>query len=60
VDLISVIVVLVIVGFALYLLKAFVPMDPAVKSVLTAVVVILLILWLLQMFVGTITIPRLR
>jgi hypothetical protein len=48
--LISLIVVLVIVGLALYLIDQFVPMDPVIKIVLRVIVVLALVLYLLQAF----------
>lgn len=48
-DLISIVVVLVIVGVVLYLLTTYIPLDPAVKTVIQVVVVIALCLWLLRL-----------
>jgi hypothetical protein len=48
--LIHVILVLIVVGILLYLINNFIPMDGKIKSILNAVVVILVILWLLQAF----------
>lgn len=48
--LIHVIIVLVIVGILLWLINNYVPMDGKIKSILNAVVVIVVILWLLQAF----------
>jgi hypothetical protein len=47
-SIISVLVVLVILGLALYLVETYVPMSPPIKVVLRVVVVLLLVLWLLQ------------
>jgi hypothetical protein len=49
-PLITLIVVLVIVGVALWLINAFIPMDPKIKTILNVVVVIAVVLWLLQAF----------
>jgi hypothetical protein len=49
-SIISVLVVLVILGLALYLVETYVPMSPPIKVVLRVVVVLLLVLWLLQAF----------
>lgn len=43
-------VVLVVVGFLLWLINTHVPMDSRVKSVINAVVVIAVVLWLLSVF----------
>lgn len=48
--LIHIIVVLVVVGILLWLINNYVPMDGKIKSILNAVVVIVVILWLLQAF----------
>jgi hypothetical protein len=50
VPLINVIVVLVVVGFILWLINRFVPMAESIKSILNAVVVIFVIVWLLKAF----------
>lgn len=56
-DLISVIVVLVVVGVALWLVETYVPMSPPIKTVLRVVVVLVLVLWLLRLFGINTTIP---
>jgi hypothetical protein len=56
VDLIQVIIVLIIVGVCLYLVNTYVPMAPPIKTILMVVVVLILCLWLLQVF-GITTIP---
>jgi hypothetical protein len=45
--LIEIIIVLVVVGLALWLINNYVPMDPKIKQILNVVVVILVVLWLL-------------
>jgi hypothetical protein len=49
-SIISVLIVLVILGLALYLVETYVPMSPPIKVVLRVVVVLLLVLYLLQAF----------
>jgi hypothetical protein len=49
-SIISVLVVLVILGLALYLVETYIPMSPPIKVVLRVVVVLLLVLYLLQAF----------
>ena len=49
-SLLSLIVVLIVVGVLLWLVNNYVPMDGKIKSILNAVVVILVVLWLLQAF----------
>jgi len=50
-GLITIIVVLVILGLALYLLENYVPMSPPIKTIIRVIVVLFLALWLLQ-FIG--------
>jgi hypothetical protein len=58
---IQLILVLVVVGFLLYLVQTFIPMPAPMKTVITVVVVICLCLWLLQVFgVMDVPVPRLR
>jgi hypothetical protein len=61
VSLISLIVVLAVVGFLLWMIQTYIPMSPPFKNVITVIVVLVLVLWLLSVFgiVGP-TVPRLR
>jgi hypothetical protein len=52
VDLIQLIIIIMVVGVLLWLVNTMVPMEPRVKQILNAVVIILLVLWLLQLLVG--------
>jgi hypothetical protein len=47
-SLLTLIVVLVIVGVALWAINAYFPMDPKIKTLLNVVVMIFLVIWLLQ------------
>lgn len=49
-PLIQLIIVLIVVGLLLGLVNNYVPMDGKIKSILNAVVVIVVVLWLLQVF----------
>ena len=49
-DLISVVVVLVIIGVALYLIETYVPMAAPFKVVIRVVVILGLVLYLLRAF----------
>lgn len=49
-PLISIIITLVIVGVALWAINAYIPMAASVKKILNIVVVIVLVVWLLQVF----------
>ncbi|WP_420382079.1 Thivi_2564 family membrane protein [Novosphingobium sp.] len=49
-DLINVIIVLMVVGVLLWLVNTYLPMQGTIKSILNAVVVIAVVLWLLRIF----------
>ena len=59
-DLIQLIVILVIIGVVLYLLNTYIPMQPAIKTVINVVVVLVVVLWVLGLFVPTIHVGRTR
>lgn len=46
--LVSLIVVLIVVGLALYLVQEFLPIDARIKMVICAVIVLVAIVWLIQ------------
>jgi uncharacterized protein YhhL (DUF1145 family) len=49
-SIISLLVALIIVGVILYLLNTYVPMAAPIKTIINVVVVLLVVLWLLQIF----------
>jgi hypothetical protein len=49
-SLISLVVVLVLMGLALWVINSYIPMDDKIKRILNIVVVIVVILWLLSVF----------
>jgi hypothetical protein len=49
-SIITVVLVLIIVGVIMWLINSFIPMASPIKALLNAVVLIILILWLLQVF----------
>ncbi len=51
-SLISLVIVLIVVGVLLWLVNTMIPMDGKVKQILNAVVIIAVVLWVLQIFVG--------
>lgn len=61
-PLINIIVVLVVVGVALWAINTYIPMAKPVKNILNVVVVLVLVLWLLQVFgiIGSINSIRVR
>lgn len=59
-GLISLIVTLAIVGMVLYLVESFIPMPSQMRTVIRAVVILVVILWLVQIFIGDVPLPRFR
>ncbi len=53
---ITMIITLVILGVCLYLLETYVPMDPAIKTIIRVLVIIFSALWLLSFF-GVVSTP---
>lgn len=49
-PLMTLVIVLIVVGVLLWLVNTYIPMDSKIKSILNAVVVICVIVWLLQVF----------
>jgi hypothetical protein len=49
-SLIGVVIVLAVVGLILYLVETYIPMSAPFKVVIRVVIVIVLCLWLLQLF----------
>ena len=49
-PLIQLVVVLIVVGVLLWLVNNYIPMAGSIKSILNAVVVIVVVLWLLSVF----------
>ncbi len=64
-PLLPIVVTLIVVGVLLWLVNAYIPMDAKIKNVLNAVVMIVVVLWLLNVFgvfayMGNVTVPRVR
>jgi hypothetical protein len=49
-PLLQVVIVLIVVGVLLWLINRFIPMQGTIKSILNAVVVIVVVVWLLNVF----------
>jgi hypothetical protein len=49
-TLVQVVLVLIVVGVLLWLIDRFIPMAGPIKSILNAVVVIVVVVWLLKVF----------
>jgi hypothetical protein len=50
VPLIHVLLVLIVVGVLLWLVNRFIPMQSTIKGILNGIVIIVVVLWLLQIF----------
>ena len=64
-SLISVVLTLIVVGVLLWLINTYIPMQGTIKSILNAVVVIAVVIWLLYAFgvishSGDIRIPQVK
>jgi hypothetical protein len=49
-SLLTILLVIIVVGVALWLINSFIPMAKSIKTIFNVVVVILLIVWLLKVF----------
>lgn len=49
-PLINIVIILIVVGVLLWLVNNYIPMDSKIRSILNAIVVIVVVLWLLQAF----------
>lgn len=64
-PLLTVVITLIVVGVLLWLVNTYIPMDGKIKSILNAVVVIAVIIWLLYAFgvldrTGDIRLPKVQ
>lgn len=51
-DLLGLIILLIVIGVVMWLVNTYIPMEPKIKQILNVAVVIIVILWLLDLFVG--------
>ena len=49
-DIIQIAITLIVIGVLLWLAQTYIPMDPTIRKILIAVVVIMTVLWLLRAF----------
>jgi len=49
-PIIQILLLLVIIGFLLYAVNAWIPIDAKIKTIINAVVILVVILWLLALF----------
>lgn len=62
-SVLSLVILLIVIGVALYLVNSAIPMDPKIKAILNVVVVVVVLLWVLDAFgiigsLGTVRIVR--
>lgn len=58
-SLLYIVIVLIVIGFLLWLINTYIPMAGSIKTILNAVVIIAVILWLLSAF-GIINIGNIK
>lgn len=49
-SIISLLIVLILIGAGLYVVNAVIPMDQKIKTILNVVVIVVVLLWLLDVF----------
>ncbi|MGK2905193.1 MAG: Thivi_2564 family membrane protein [Desulfuromonadales bacterium] len=49
-PLVQVVIILIVIGVLLWIINRFIPMAGSIKTILNAVVVIAVVLWLLSVF----------
>jgi hypothetical protein len=49
-PLLTLVLILIVVGVLLWLVNNYIPLDPKIKGILNAVVIIAVVIWLLQVF----------
>ncbi|HTO15576.1 MAG TPA: Thivi_2564 family membrane protein [Edaphocola sp.] len=49
-PILTIVIVILVVGVILWLVNSYIPMQRTIKSILNAVVVIILVIWLLKVF----------
>jgi hypothetical protein len=61
-PLISLVLVLIVVGVLLWLANTYIPMDGRIKNILNILVLIVVVIWLLQVFglIGPLSAVRIR
>lgn len=50
-PILTIVLILVVIGFILFLVNKYIPMDPMIKNVLFVIVFIVVIVWLVQLLV---------
>lgn len=58
---IHVLLILMVIGFLVYLVETYIPMSPPIKIVIRVIVVVFLCLWLMQVLgISDLPVPRVR
>jgi hypothetical protein len=50
IPIIKVLIILIVVGVALYLINKYIPMEQVIKTILNVVIILLVVIWLLNIF----------
>lgn len=51
-DLLTLVIVLALIGFCLWLVITYIPMPPPMKQVIVVLVVVVLVLWIVRAVIG--------
>jgi hypothetical protein len=61
VPILQILIVLIVVGVCLWLVSTYIPMPAPIRTVINVIVVLILVIWLLQLFgIGDLTVGHLR
>lgn len=47
-PLITIVLVLIVIGVLLWLIDVYIPLDPTIKRIIQALVIIVVVIWILQ------------
>jgi len=51
-SLIHLVLILIVIGVILWLINAYIPMQPTIKKIINAVVIIVVVIWILGILLG--------
>ncbi len=51
-SILALLFILIVIGVALYVVNTVIPMDPKIKTIINVVVVLLVLVWLADLFFG--------
>ena len=49
-SLVGLVITLIVIGILLWAVNSYIPMSPAIKKIINIVVILVVVLWLLQVF----------